>query len=102
MPISLEFAPHLVFTKKNDNLNPYVFIGPSIKLPVEERLPNTSLSPTGKDFAVDFGIGLNKALPCFNFAPELRYSFGLININKHPAIQTLNFHSISLIFNFIG
>ena len=102
MPISLEFAPHLVFTKKNGNLNPFVFIGPSIKLPVEERVPNTSIFPTGKDFAVDFGIGLNKALPYFNFAPELRYSYGLLNINKHPAIQTLNFHSISLIFNFIG
>lgn len=102
MPISLEFAPHLVFTKNNGNLNPFVFIGPSIKLPVEGRVANTSLYPTGKDFAVDFGIGLNKVLPYFNFAPELRYSFGLLNINKHPAIETLNFHSISLIFNFIG
>lgn len=102
MPISLEFAPHLVFSKNNGNLNPFVFIGPSIKLPVEERMPSTSLYLTGKDFAVDFGIGLNKVLPYFNFAPELRYSFGLLNISKHPAIETLNFHSISLIFNFIG
>jgi len=98
MPISLDFMTHFIFKKNNTKLSPYFFFGPNIKIPFSKNTDNS----TNTDFAIDFGIGLDKAFTYFNFSPELRYSFGLLNVNKNPALETLNFHNISLVFNFVG
>lgn len=102
MPISIDFMAHFIFKKNNAKLSPYFFFGPNIKIPVSKRTDNTTTYSTNSDFAIDFGIGIEKPFTHFNFSPELRYSFGLLNVNQHPSLQSLNFHNISLVFNFLG
>ena len=102
MPVSFELVTHFIFKKKNEKLSPYFFFGPNLKIPISKKLENSTTFPTNADFAIDFGVGIDKSFTKFNFSPELRYSFGLLNVNKHPSIQSLSFHNISLVFNFLG
>jgi len=102
MPISLDVMAHFVFKKSNEKLSPYFFFGPDVKIPISNGDKSSTTFSTRSDFALDFGIGVNKAFNHFNFSPELRYSFGLLNVNQHPSLRTLNFHTISLVFNFLG
>ena len=102
MPISLDFMVHFIFQKNNEKLNPYFFFGPNVKIPISKKNDNITAYTTNSDFAIDFGVGIDKPFTYFNFSPELRYSFGLLNVNQHPSIPSLKFHNISLVFNFIG
>lgn len=102
MPISLDFMAHLVFKKNYEKLSPYFFFGPNIKIPVSNKVDDPTTFSTNSDFAIDFGIGLDKSFANFDFSPELRYSFGLLNVNQHPFIRALNFHAISLVLNLRG
>jgi len=52
------------------------------------------------DFAIDFGIGFESSVKRFVFAPEIRFSYGLLNINENPVFQTLRYNNLSLILNF--
>ncbi len=101
-PINLSFASHFVFKLKNEKRSPYFLLGPNVRIPVVGKLNESNSYPTSSDFAIDFGIGLENHFSVFNFAPELRYSFGLLNVNRHPSIQSINFHNISLVFNFLS
>ena len=102
MPISFDLMAHFIFKKNNEKLSPYFFFGPNVKIPVSKKNDNTTAYSTNSDFAIDFGIGIDKPFTYFNFSPELRYSFGLLNVNQHPSIQSLKFHNISFVFNFLG
>lgn len=102
MPISLDFMTHFIFKRNNEKLSPYFFFGPNVKIPIAEKNDNSTTYSTKSDFAIDFGIGVDKPFTHFHFSPELRYSFGLLNINQNPSIQSLYFHNISLVFNFLG
>ncbi|KAB1065981.1 outer membrane beta-barrel protein [Salibacter halophilus] len=102
MPVSLEFMTHFLFKDNKEKLSPYFYVGPNVKLPLLLKEPGKTEFPTRYDFAIDFGVGVDKPLKHFNFAPELRYSFGLHNVNGHPELQTLYFHNISLVFSFLG
>ncbi|MCK4662211.1 MAG: PorT family protein [Bacteroidales bacterium] len=99
-PISLDFMIHFVYKIGNSNNIPYLLIGPKLKLPIEKKSTSSTEFKINPDFAIDFGIGLENKTKYFIFAPELRYSFGLLNVNQNPTLQTLNFHNISLILNF--
>lgn len=100
MPISLEFMNHFVFSDYKKKVNPYFYFGPNVKIPLEKRTNDPSQFRTNTDFAIDFGIGLNKPFNGFRFAPELRYSMGLLNVNGSPLVKSVKFHTVSLIFNF--
>ena len=99
-PISLNFMAHFAYKIGNSNVVPYIFVGPNIKIPISKKPDSSSEFYTDSDFAIDFGIGLEKGIRHFLFAPELKYSLGLLNINQYPGLKTLNFHTISLILNF--
>jgi hypothetical protein len=98
LPISLEFMTHFIFKKKNEKVSPYFYFGPNLKIPISDKSVNY---PEPSVFAIDVGIGLEKAFEHFNFSPELRYSYGLTDVIITPTIRPLRFHSVSLIFNFM-
>lgn len=102
LPTTINFMSHFVFRNNSKSFSPYCYIGPNIKIPLEKKSGSTTSYPSGTDFAIDFGLGLDKTFDSFNFAPELRYSFGLLDVNKNPALNSLTFHSVALIFNFYG
>lgn len=100
MPMSLEFMNHFVFSDYKKKVNPYFYFGPNVKIPLEKRTNDPSQFRTNTDFAIDFGIGLNKPFNGFRFAPELRDSMGLLNVNGSPLVKSVKFHTVTLIFNF--
>jgi len=64
------------------------------------------LAFSNQDVAVEYGVGLELFYPYFKFAPELRFSNGLINrysANQSPfslSTQSLRSNTITLYFNF--
>jgi hypothetical protein len=102
MPVGIDVMAHFVFKEQNQKWSPYFFLGPNFKIPVTEKNTDPTSYSTNPDFAIDFGIGFDRAFTHFHLAPELRYSCGLLNVNQNPTLQNLNFHNISLVFNFLG
>jgi hypothetical protein len=67
---------------------------------------NQGLAVNKFDLAVEYGVGLDMFYPFFKFAPELRFSHGLLNQHNQTGseysglIQKQTNHNISLIFFF--
>jgi len=101
-PISLNAMLHARFNVNSAVGSTYFLVGPQVRVPLSNNSNSTTAFGTKSDFAIDLGIGWNKPFNNINFLPELRYSAGLLNINKNPAIKSLKLHTISLIFNFLG
>ena len=99
-PTSLNFMTHFVYKIKNNNIIPYLLIGPNFKLPISRKPYSNKEFYNSSDLAIDLGIGLENKTKVLIFAPELKYSFGLLNINQNPLLQRLYHHNISLIINF--
>lgn len=102
MPIGLEFMAPIIIKMPREKYKPYFFVGPKVKIPLIAKSTATTIYSGNTDIAIDFGIGLDNLFTQFNFSPELRYSYGLLNVNKNPAFQTIYSHSISLVFKFLG
>jgi hypothetical protein len=102
LPVTIEVASHFNYRLSARNAGPYISFGPSLKIPLADKKNTMNQISGSPDLALDLGVGLDRMLPSFHFAPELRYSFGLMNLSRINAISKLNFHSISLIFNFKG
>ena len=98
-PTSLDIMTHLVYKIGDSKMIPYFLIGPNLKCPISKKSDSTSDFKTNPDFAIDFGIGFENKTKHFIFAPELRYSLGLLNVNENPALQILNYHNISLVLS---
>ena len=102
MPTSMDFMTHFMLIDRNKKLSPYFFVGPNLKIPVEYNPVASILPSTKTNFALDFGIGFDRAFSFFHIAPELRYSFGLINLSRSSSIPNMQHHNISLVINFLG
>lgn len=101
-PITLEIMAHVLIKKKLGKFNTYFLFGPNFKIPITADDNTFKQYASKRDLAIDFGIGFDHDLKFFHFAPELRYSYGLINVNQHPNIKSLRCHTLSLVFNFKG
>lgn len=76
--ISIPF--HLkVSANRTNNFRPYMILGGygSVELASKKNLA-VLLKPY--DFGIEFGLGCDLYLPMFKLAPELKFSFGLIDI----------------------
>ena len=99
-PITLDVMAHFVYKLGNGKTIPYILAGPNFRLPLQKKSISSSDFNNNADFAVDFGIGIEKRINNFIFAPEMRYSLGLLNVNEHPGLPLLYYHNISLVLNF--
>ncbi|TXK48046.1 PorT family protein [Pontibacter qinzhouensis] len=96
-------------SKRRTNYRMY-FVGgvkPGIDLNSEKDSNNGDGLRTEKfDLALEYGVGLDIFYPFFKFAPELRFSHGLLNQHVRDnnmysrSIQRLTNHNISLILFF--
>ena len=100
-PITINTMFHARFNKEKSVGFQYFFVGPNVMIPLTSNQLSSSFD-TKTNLAFDLGIGWNQPTKHFNFLPELKYSMGLVNINKNPAIQSLKLHTISLVLNFMG
>ena len=99
-PASLDIMTHMVYRIGNGKTKPYILTGPKFSIPIFFNSKSSLDFKNKSDFSIDFGIGLENKLKYFFFAPEVRYSLGLRNINENPMFQTLNYHKLSFLFNF--
>jgi hypothetical protein len=101
-PVSIEVGNYILYRFGSKKLHPYLIAGPTFRYPLHTQ-PLTSTDFSNKfDVAFDFGIGLSNTLNDFVFAPEIKFSLGLFNVNKHPAFQTLKYNSVSLVLHFMS
>jgi len=102
LPITMNLMTHFTIKKPEGKVKPYFFAGPNLKVPISKRPKVSTSFYHSYDFAIDFGIGVEKSYSKFNFSPELRYSYGLLNVNQNPRFQSMNFHQVSLVFSLVG
>ena len=108
IPLNVKYS-----SKRINNYRPYITAGisPSIDL---SKKKNTPIVLNRFDFAIELGLGLDLYLPYFKLIPELRFSFGLVDLIKHDrpdlkdpnmikytkGIESAKSRSVSLIFYF--
>lgn len=100
MPASLNTMIHFVYRIGNNKMRPYFLVGPNFKLPIQKKPEIETEFGTNPDLAIDFGIGLENAFEYFIFAPEVRYSYGLRDVNDNPNLPPIIMHSIVVLLNF--
>jgi len=98
-PVSVEIMTHLKYRIGTKKTKPYLLIGPKYRHSLAQSNSSTYFG-NNPDFAIDVGVGLENNLSYFVFSPEIRYSFGLLNINANPSFQILKYHAITLVLNF--
>ena len=96
----LEFMTHMVWRRSDLKINPYILIGPSIRVPLTKE--NEISITNSYDAGIDIGIGFDKGFSNFNIMPEIRLSTGFMNIIENTTLPKIRYNSISIILNFIG
>jgi len=97
-PNNLELLVPLKFKLRKGRLSPYVIAGPNFRIPLQ-GVNKENLIPTKENVALDIGIGLDVPIFRIKVAPELRYSFGLMNINRNSNVSDMKYHNIALVLN---
>ncbi|WP_276498102.1 porin family protein [Pontibacter litorisediminis] len=106
LPVLLKYK-----AKRRSNYRPYMVAGvkPGIDLGKGNNGAKTDnfLEVEKFDLALEYGIGIDIFYPYFKFAPELRFSHGLMNQHKvlpnstySRSIDRLTHHNVSLILFF--
>jgi len=97
--IDIRLQANYALGKKTNR--PYIFIGPSLMIPLVDKTKPTWMYESGNTNAsIDFGLGFDKDFEIFHFLPEIRYSYGLINVNATPILRSLYVHRLTLTLNF--
>ncbi|WP_051359836.1 porin family protein [Adhaeribacter aquaticus] len=106
---SLEFPLLFKFkSKRRGNIRMYFVGGAKASTDVGNKKRN-SLSEEGRievngtDAAIEYGVGLDLFYPYFKFAPEIRFSNGLINRyipGTNQNLQGMRSNTITLYLNF--
>lgn len=100
MPANIGIIGHLNLKIPNKKLEPYLFFGPHFRHSLMRKTLTSAEFPTDSGLSFDIGIGTARQFKHFAFAPEVRYSHGLSNVNGNPSLQGVKYHNLSLIFNF--
>ncbi len=97
-------------SERRNNSRMYLLAGGAFSIETNVRrkeVQGASRLATGTmDFAVEYGLGFEQFFEFFKFAPELRFSHGLVNLYR-PAtnaagigINRLTTHTVTLYLNF--
>lgn len=97
-PVNIEAMVHLKYKFFRSRFTPYIVAGPNLRVP----LSNTTgdFIPTKKDIAIDAGLGIDIPLRNIMISPEIRYSFGLINISNSSNVSDINYNNLSIVLAF--
>ncbi|MDD2299075.1 MAG: porin family protein [Fermentimonas sp.] len=72
--------------RRTDNFRPYILMGGYNNLELA-RKKNLAVLLKQNDFGIEFGIGCDFYLPMFKLAPELKFSFGLIDVLEKDRVD---------------
>ncbi len=97
-------------SERRNNTRMYLLAGGAFSIETnvrrKENVGMSRLSTGTMDVAVEYGIGFEQFFEFFKFAPELRFSHGLINLYRPTTnaagigINRLTTHSVTLYLNF--
>lgn len=97
-------------SERRNNSRMYLLAGGAFSVESNVRKKETQgvnkLSTGTMDFAIEYGIGFEQFFEYFKFAPELRFSHGLVNLYRPTnnvagiGINRLTTHSVTLYLNF--
>lgn len=106
LPVLLKYA-----SNRRRNVRMYLVAGvrPSFSVggSSKDRLPG-QLEVGTSDLSLEYGVGVDLFYPLFKFAPELRFSHGLRNLNTgantdfNAALGRFRSHTVTLILHFDG
>ncbi|NRA10886.1 MAG: PorT family protein [Crocinitomicaceae bacterium] len=100
-PNNLEILGHLKYKLRKGSLSPYIIVGPNFRIPILGA-NRDDLIPTKKNVALDIGFGLDLPIFKYRISPEIRYSFGLMDINSDASVTDMKYHNIALVLNLSG
>lgn len=105
LPLLLKYK-----SERRNNSRMYLLAGGAFSIESNVRRKEiqgaTKLSTGTMDFAIEYGIGFEQFFEYFKFAPELRFSHGLVNLYRPTnnvagvGINKLTTHSVTLYLNF--
>ncbi|WP_223860840.1 type IX secretion/gliding motility protein PorT/SprT [Spirosoma validum] len=97
-------------SERRNNSRMYLLAGGTFSFETNVRKNETQgqsrLSTGNVDFALEYGVGFEQFFEFFKFAPELRFSHGLVNLYRPTnnaagiGINKLTTHSVTLYLNF--
>ncbi|QJW91563.1 PorT family protein [Spirosoma taeanense] len=97
-------------SERRNNSRMYLLAGGAFSIETNVRrkeIQSASRLSTGTmDFAVEYGVGFEQFFEYFKFAPELRFSHGLVNLYRPTnnaagiGINKLTTHTVTLYLNF--
>ena len=104
--------PLLVKYKSARRINTRMYLLAGVTLAIETNVKrsrgnvsSSQLDTRTSDFTVDYGVGFEQFFQFFKFAPELRFSHGLVNMLQpgggvSVGIDRLRTHTVTLYLNF--
>ncbi len=99
-PVALEGAIKARYYPVQGTKKPYLTAGLLYMYPLEKTYVSSHFD-NAATFAIDLGIGIkNRFFGKFNVSPEIRYSFGLSNVNLNPGFKELNYNRIAVVIGF--
>ena len=105
LPLLLKYK-----SERRNNSRMYLLAGGAFSIETNVRKNEAQaasrLSTGNIDFALEYGFGFEQFFEFFKFAPEIRFSHGLVNLYRPTnnaagvGINKLTTHSVTLILNF--
>lgn len=97
---TFDFSLHGNYVFESQANKPYLLFGSSVFTPLVKSDNAAVIVFNKSTVSLDLGFGFDIPLKSFHFAPELRYSYGLNNINSSPQLEKLFYHRLTFAFNF--
>lgn len=90
-PVTMEVMGHIKYRWLLPNINPYIILGPNIRMPIQS---GTNIY-SNRDVAIDLGAGIDLPISWFSISPEIRYSFGIGKTMEETAFSNIRYHNIT-------
>lgn len=90
-PVTMEMIGHIKYRCLLPTTNPYVIVGPNIRMPIQFGTAIYS----NRDVAIDLGAGIDLPISWFSLSPEIRYSFGIGKTMEETAFSNIRYHNIT-------
>jgi hypothetical protein len=101
-PVNMQLSGNLKFKLPIENWEPYVLAGPNARVPIESENKPQRIYRNKSDVAFDLGLGLSHKFPNVTISPEIRYTYGNMNINTNPYLNSVTHHQFCFVISFTG
>jgi len=97
MPITIDYGVDFILKILNEsNYHPHISAGIKTKRPLVGKAERELDLIPKPSYNVDIGIGISKKIKYFIISPEIKYSFGLNDVNSNGSIKgSITYNSIA-------